>query len=149
MNYYNYGQMQNPMNYYSQYMNQPQPTQNNLIRVTGIEGARAYQMCANSTVALFDNNEDLMYVKMTDGANFPTIRTFRFEEVKEDSKPVVKDDYVNKDEFETFKKEVVDYVQQFIQQQSKQTQQDFTTNGISEQLKSKQSRNDLQTNVSK
>lgn len=35
---------------------------NNLIRVTGLEGARAYQMQPNSTAALFDANEDLMYV---------------------------------------------------------------------------------------
>lgn len=39
-----------------------------LTRVTGLEGAKAYQMPANSTVALFDNNDDLMYIKTTDGA---------------------------------------------------------------------------------
>ena len=35
----------------------------NLIRVNGIDGAKAYQMPANSTVALFDANEDVMYIK--------------------------------------------------------------------------------------
>ena len=51
-----------------------------LIRVNGIEGARAYQMPANSTVALFDTNNDIMYIRTTDGAGFPQIRTFSFTE---------------------------------------------------------------------
>lgn len=37
-------------------------------------------MSANSTVALFDSNEDIMYIKTTDGAGFPSIRTFNFAE---------------------------------------------------------------------
>jgi hypothetical protein len=57
-----------------------------LVRVTGIDGARAYQMPPNSTAALFDGNEPLFYVKSTDGGGFPTIKTFRFEEVT-DAKP--------------------------------------------------------------
>jgi len=61
---------------------QYQQSVNNLTRVTGIEGARLYQMPPNSTVALFDGNDDIFYVKSTDGAGFPTIRTFRFEEVQ-------------------------------------------------------------------
>ena len=52
-----------------------------LVRVNGVEGAKAYQMPANSTAALFDGSNDLFYLKVTDGAGFPTIRTFRFEEV--------------------------------------------------------------------
>lgn len=46
------------------------PVNNSLMltRVTGLEGAKAYQMPPNSTVALFDNNDDLMYIKTTDGA---------------------------------------------------------------------------------
>lgn len=73
-------------NYYPQQMYNPYNSQNQLIRVTGIEGAKAYQMYPNSTVALFDSNEDLMYIKSTDGAGFPTIRTFKFEELTEFSK---------------------------------------------------------------
>ena len=88
---------------------------NNLIRVTGIDGAKAYQMPANSTVALFDNNEDLMYIKMTDGAGFPTIRTFKFTEVVDSNLHTNEDsNFVSQSEFETFKQEVKEYVQQFI-----------------------------------
>ena len=85
---------------------------NNLIRVTGIDGAKAYQMQPNSTVALFDSSEDIMYVKSTDGAGFPTIRTFSFSpiEQKQEVAPVV--DYISREEFEEFKKEMKQYGKQ-------------------------------------
>ena len=62
---------------------QYKPPVNALVSVTGIDGARAYPLPPNSAVPLFDANNDVLYVKTTDGAGFPTIRTFRFEEVKE------------------------------------------------------------------
>lgn len=49
-----------------------------LIRVTGIEGAKAYRMPPNSIVPLFDGAEDVFYLKSTDGGGFPTIRVFDF-----------------------------------------------------------------------
>lgn len=57
---------------------------NCLTRVTGIDGAKAYQMPPNSVAALFDDSYDIMYVKSTDGAGFPTIRIFDFYEHKEE-----------------------------------------------------------------
>lgn len=87
----------------------------NLIRVTGIDGAKAYQMPPNSTVALFDSNEDVMYVKSTDGAGFPTIRTFSFSPM-EQPKETIPTDFVSRTEFEDFKKEMKEYGKQFIQQ---------------------------------
>lgn len=53
-----------------------------LIRVTGMDGAKAYQMPPNSVVPLFDADNDIMYVKSTDGAGFPTIRAFAFQPVE-------------------------------------------------------------------
>lgn len=72
-----------------------------LIKVTGIEGAKAYQMAPNSSVALFDDSNDIFYVKSTDGAGFPTIRSFKFEPVVESSP--VNTDYVTRKEFEELK----------------------------------------------
>lgn len=61
-----------------------QPTHGQqLIRVTGIDGAKAYQMGPGSVVPLFDSDDDIMYVKSTDDAGFPTIRTFRFSPVEQ------------------------------------------------------------------
>ena len=93
---------------------QPQEQAQNLIRVNGIDGAKAYQMPANSTVALFDSNEDVMYVKSTDGAGFPSIRTFVFTEKLnvEGKSPDV--EYISREEFEEFKKELMNNGKQSI-----------------------------------
>lgn len=114
-NLQNYGnQMQNYTPYNAQY-NAPQNAANQLIRVTGIDGAKAYQMAANSTVALFDSNEDIMYVKTTDGAGFGTIRAFSFSEIdlNATAKPTATE-YVTKAEFEKLRNEVQTYAEQFI-----------------------------------
>ena len=106
--------MQNYTPYNAQY-NAPQNAVNQLIRVTGIDGAKAYQMAANSTVALFDSNEDIMYVKTTDGAGFGTIRAFSFSEIdlSATAKPTTTE-YVTKAEFEKLRNEVQTYAEQFI-----------------------------------
>ena len=104
--------------YYNPQMNNqqflPQIQTQNLIRVNGIEGAKAYQMSANSIVSLFDANEDIMYIKSTDGAGFPSIRTFSFTEVKEENKPTQQVDYISREEFEEFKKELMNNGKQSI-----------------------------------
>lgn len=69
-----------------------------LIRVTGMDGAKAYQMPPNSVVPLFDADNDIMYVKSTDGAGFPTIRAFAFQPVEDKPEPVPQ--YVTRDEFD-------------------------------------------------
>ena len=70
-----------------------------LIRVTGMDGAKAYQMPPNSVVPLFDADNDIMYVKSTDGAGFPTIRAFAFQPVEDKQEP--EQQYVTRDEFNT------------------------------------------------
>lgn len=106
-----YQAFQNP---YAVNMTPQTPT--TLTRVTGIDGAKAYQMTPNSTVALFDNNEDIMYIKTTDGAGFPTIRTFSFNEVTHNTQQQVSNnDYVTRDEFNKLKEELLNG-KQFIQQ---------------------------------
>ena len=44
------------------------------VYVTGLDGAKAYQMPPNSEMPLFDAGGDVMYIKTTDGAGFPTIK---------------------------------------------------------------------------
>ena len=104
--------------YYNQQMNNqqifPQEQTQNLIRVNGIDGAKTYQMSANSTVALFDSNEDIMYIKTTDGAGFPSIRTFNFVEIKQNEKSSGSQDYISRQEFEEFKKELMNNGKQSI-----------------------------------
>ena len=124
--YSNYNMMGlNGFNNYNQFqpqLNQPQVNTQNLIRVNGIDGAKAYQMPANSTVALFDNNEDIMYIKTTDGAGFPAIRTFAFNEVVANTNPIQDTaDYVTRDEFNKLKEELLNDKQSISRSKSNLT----------------------------
>lgn len=96
-----------------------QPQCQTLQRVNGIEGAKSFQLGANSTVALFDSNSDIFYVKSTDSAGFPSIRIFKFEEINQLGNNT-DNDYISRNEFEQFKKEMMDYGKQFIQQPTKE-----------------------------
>lgn len=112
------------------------PNYQQLIRVNGIEGAKAYQvMMPNTTVALFDANEDYFYIKSLDNAGFPSLRTFKFEEVS----PVTaeRSDYVSR-------KEMEDYVKQLIQSATTETRP-TSNNGYDKG----QPRSNSQPNVSK
>ncbi len=91
-----------------------QPSQ--LIKVNGIESAKAYQTQPNSVVALFDGNDDVMYIKSTDANNFPSIRRFRFVE-----EPIEQESgFITRKEFDDFRAEVLKNVKQSIQQTIKQ-----------------------------
>lgn len=61
-----------------------QASQDELIRVHGMEGAKAYQMSANSRAALFDDTDDIVIIKTTDGAGFPSYRRARLEWLEDD-----------------------------------------------------------------
>lgn len=86
--------------------NTTQPQAQQLTKVSGLDGAKAYQMAPNSAVALFHESEDILYIKVTDGAGFPTIRTFKFTPCEE-TPTVEVEKYVTIDEFEKFKQEVL------------------------------------------
>lgn len=88
-----------------QMQTQRQQTPCELIRVTGMDGARAYQMPPNSAVALFDGGQDIFYVKTTDGAGFPTIRAFSFAPYEPAAQPQT--EYVTRAEFEKLREEII------------------------------------------
>lgn len=86
---------------YPQPMAWQQPVQqpvNGLVSVTGIEGAKAYQMPPNSSMPLFDANEDILYVKTTDSGGYPTIRAFQFTPLEQQAQP--QQDYVTRADFD-------------------------------------------------
>lgn len=98
------------------------PLPQTLTRVTGLDGAKAYQMAPNSVVPLFDSNEDIMYIKSTDGAGFPTIKSFAFTEITEKATSQTKtEDFVSREEFESFKKELMNNAEQSISTESANT----------------------------
>lgn len=73
-----------------------------LLKVNGIDGARAYQMQPNSVLALFDANEDLFYVKSSDAGGFATITTYSFQKLEQPvAMPV--GEFVTRKEFDELK----------------------------------------------
>ena len=66
-----------------QQFQQPQQMQqplNNILKFSGPEGAKAFNMPANSEIIGFDANEPVFYMVTTDDAGFKTLRTFEFAE---------------------------------------------------------------------
>ena len=110
----------NPSAYLQQMNNQAQPQMqqfgsqmpvsqpsNGLIRVTGMDGAKAYQMPPNSVVALFDGNEDIFYIKTSDGAGFSTIKPFKFIPMEETHAPVANtSDFATRQELASLQHEI-------------------------------------------
>ena len=103
----------NQYNYMPYAQNGAQGQIKSLTKVNGIEGAKAYQVMPRETVALFDGNDDIFYVKSADDGGFPTIKAYRFSEIDlTGAKPT--NDYVTKSEFEELKKEVQNYAEQLV-----------------------------------
>lgn len=94
------------LNQMQQPMQAMQPPRDGLIRVTGMDGAKAYQLPPNSAVALFDGGQDVFYVKTTDGAGFPTIKAYAFTPMQE-TVPQSAPEYVTRQEFDKLKEAIM------------------------------------------
>lgn len=62
-----------------------------IIRVTGENGARAYQLPPSSSILLLDSTEPIVWLKTTDGAGYPTVIPYHIEEIKPQQKVDVND----------------------------------------------------------
>lgn len=116
-----------PQTYMPQQMPQPMPRMmgmnvTDLISVNGRAGADAFRLdVPNSRVALFDANEDVFYIKATDGAGYPTVRAFRFSEFTDTAPAAVSGDFISREEFDEFKtdlEEAMRNVQQSVQRKT-------------------------------
>lgn len=103
----------NQYNYMTNAQNGAQGQIKSLTRVNGLEGAKAFQVMPRETVALFDGNDDIFYIKSADDGGFPTIKAYRFAEIDLTGTKLT-NDYVTKSEFEELKKEVQNYAEQFV-----------------------------------
>lgn len=94
----------NPVNPYSNL--QFIPTAGDQLRsVNGVEGAKQFPLAPNSRIALFDVNEDIVYIKTTDAGGYPSLRAFRMAEIND--APKTDPQYVTMDEFMKFKEELL------------------------------------------
>lgn len=103
----------NQYNYIPNSQNGLQGQIKSLTRVNGLEGAKAFRVMPRETVALFDGNDDIFYIKSADDGGFPTIKAYRFAEIDlTGAKPT--NEYVTKSEFEELRNEVKKYAEQSI-----------------------------------
>ena len=66
-----------PQMYYPQ---QPaQQAQNNIIWVQGEAGAKGYLVAPNSSVALFDNEQQVVYIKSADASGMPSMKVLDYK----------------------------------------------------------------------
>lgn len=76
-----------------------------LNKVHGMDGAKQFVTVPNAMYALFDDDDDVFYVKVTDKNNYPTIlKRYRF--VEEEEPLPVPVEAVTKDEYTILAKEV-------------------------------------------
>ena len=52
-----------------------------VVPVSGFEGAKSYPLGPSCRAPLFDDKEDILYIKSTDANGFPSIKAYRFEEI--------------------------------------------------------------------
>lgn len=71
----------NPMMPSNQFQNQF-PTRQEIVKVTGENGARAYSMSANSSALLLDENNPLVWLVQTDGAGYKTVTPYNITPYK-------------------------------------------------------------------
>lgn len=71
-------QYQNTM---PQMVQAPPQTNQGLLWVQGEAGAKSYLVAPNTTVLLMDSESQRFYLKSTDGAGMPSLRTYEYTEV--------------------------------------------------------------------
>lgn len=99
------------MSYNNNNNNNIQQPVSNILRVTGPESAKAYPVSPNSNVILFDGENPVFYWKSTDDSGFASIRTFTFEEQKQEKvQPTVEQidtsKFITKNDLEALEKDV-------------------------------------------
>lgn len=104
-NYTQYGQSQQQMQ-----------AQNGLNRVTGFEGARAFAVPPNSVVPLFDDTQDVFYIKTTDSGGFPTIKPYRFAPMEESPVQQLSGGLSRAEVEQIVREEMQKYGKQFVQE---------------------------------
>ena len=80
---------------------QPQQSQQvnqGILWVQGEAGAKSYLVAPNTSVLLMDSENSIFYIKTTDAAGMPTLRTFAYKEVVLGSQEPQKQAEINHDD---------------------------------------------------
>ena len=127
-----------PTNYQ---FNQPYQTQlqqnnmqpGNIAWVSGISGANAYPVMPNSYVWMMDNDNPVFYLKWADNIGRTSMKIYDYTERKnepEEVKTVEPTNFVSKDEFDNFAKEIREIVgYQQIEEKPRKEKKEAKSNG--------------------
>lgn len=86
-----------------------QPQRQEIIRVHGEEGARAFVLPPNSSVILMDETDNVVWAKVADGAGYASLQGFRLTPIEEKKSAPVVDvtpEYATKADLESIKTKV-------------------------------------------
>ncbi|MGR5583522.1 hypothetical protein ACP5WH_24535 [Enterocloster bolteae] len=89
----------------------PQVPQTNqgILWVQGEAGAKSYLVAPSTSILLMDSENEYFYIKTTDAAGMPTLRTFEYKEIvngqKKESAPAenLDEKYVTRNEYQDLK----------------------------------------------
>ena len=87
---------------------QMQQVNQGILWVQGEAGAKSYLVAPNTSVLLMDSENSNFYIKTTDAAGMPTLRTFAYKEVTVGAKEPQKQAEVNLDDKYVTRKEYDD-----------------------------------------
>lgn len=76
-----------------------------LLKVKGYRRVQEYPVPPGTTVPIFDEDEDILYIKSVDPNNYATIYRYGLTELEEEP---VQNGFVSEKEFQDFKEEVID-----------------------------------------
>lgn len=84
-----YNNMQNALNFQN-FGQQNNMQRQEVVRVSGRNGAEAYQMAPNSSALLLDDSSPIVWLKTTDGAGYPTLTPYSITPYKPEPEVDVK-----------------------------------------------------------
>lgn len=94
----------------------PVPQQpNGIIWVQGIAGAKSYIVAPGTSALLMDSDDNILYLKSADVSGIPSLRMFKYEEIKEEKNQNTENenkDFVERKEFENFKNSILEILNQ-------------------------------------
>lgn len=115
---YNNGFPVGYQNYFQQPIQQPIQQQNNgIIWVQGLAGAKSYLVAPNTTVQLWDSEEQVIYLKSADASGMPTMKVLDYTIREQQNAPsvqadLIESDYATKKELSDIKNQIEDLKKQ-------------------------------------
>lgn len=108
--------MANPQSQQTQQQPAQQPMNNGIIWVQGEAGAKSYLVAPNTTVQLWDSENQVIYLKSADASGMPSIKTldYTIREMKQNHAPTMvtqAPEYATREDLEALRVEIESMIQ--------------------------------------